>query len=368
MQVALKVVDLNSLKTDIEQKLLNNEIKALRTLKHTNIIEVYEIYQGDNQIYMVSEYCNQGDLFRYSKQKGRISEEEMVRIINQILMGLACMFSNGIIHRDLKTANILLKDGVVKIADFGFCGFLQEMSEALRYSVGSPLYMSPEAYKKNSYSPKSDLWALGMIVYELILGEQPFRGYDYDSMVKSIAVGEIYRNVDSPFLRMLLSKLFTVEVERRPEISEVLTAMKSYHPTSKINYSPSIPTMEQSFKKKPPTAAFFTGSASGNFVGSTRRSEMPTSQRTKTNPNPNHIPLQPQQFSLQIPPQGPQQPPQMYQSNNIQVSNIPINNQDFSAIYQLSTVARPQSSKPFLISFDSNLSTFSNASIRYDTV
>lgn len=76
--------------------------------------------------------------------------------------------------------------------------------------------MSPEAYKRNIYSSKSDLWALGIIIYELILGEQPFRGYDYDSMIKTIAHAEIYKNVESAFLRMLLSKLLTLELERRP--------------------------------------------------------------------------------------------------------------------------------------------------------
>lgn len=111
----------------MEQKLLNNEIKALRTLKHKNIVEVYEIYQADHLIYFVSEYCNQRDLLHYSKQKGKIQEEEMVRIVSQILAGLSHMFAHGIIHRDLKTANILLKDGNIKIGDFGFCGFSPEL-------------------------------------------------------------------------------------------------------------------------------------------------------------------------------------------------------------------------------------------------
>lgn len=117
--------------------------------------------------------------------------------------------------------------------------------------------MSPEAYKRNIYSSKSDIWALGIIIYELMIGEQPFRGYDYDSMIRTISVGEIYKNIDSAFIRMLLSRLLTVELERRPEISELLTLMRSYQPQSKINIMPTV-SMEQNFKKKSNTMTSFS--------------------------------------------------------------------------------------------------------------
>jgi serine/threonine protein kinase len=94
--------------------------------------------------------------------------------------GLNHIFSNKIVHRDLKTANILLKDGKVKIADFGFCEFAHDtLGKQFPYNVGSPLYMSPEAYNRSFYSPKSDIWALGIILCEMLIGAKPFDGMNY---------------------------------------------------------------------------------------------------------------------------------------------------------------------------------------------
>ena len=76
-------------------------------------------------------------------------------------------------HRDIKPANILLRDSVAKICDFGFCGFLQNQQQSFlaeNFSVGSPLYMSPEAYRRNHYSVKSDVWAAGITLYEMLIG------------------------------------------------------------------------------------------------------------------------------------------------------------------------------------------------------
>jgi len=90
-------------------------------------------------------------------------------VFKQIVKGLQHTHSKGVIHRDIKSANILLKKGQAKIADFGFAEFASERHGG-GYNVGSPLYMSPEAYQKSQYSEKSDCWAAGIILYEMLIG------------------------------------------------------------------------------------------------------------------------------------------------------------------------------------------------------
>jgi len=91
------------------------------------------------------------------------------------------------VHRDLKPANLLMtEDGVVKIADFGFGIKTSQLGKANRYNVGSPLYMAPESLRKNDYSFKSDIWALGVILYELLLNDTPWRAKSEKELLKRI--------------------------------------------------------------------------------------------------------------------------------------------------------------------------------------
>lgn len=115
---------------------------------------------------------------------GKILEENATHILYQLTQGLCHIHSKGYLHRDIKTANILLKDGIPKIADFGFAIQVENAQGRLPYNVGSPLYMSPEAYTKSEYSYKSDVWGLGVIFYEMLLGSQPFKGIDYKTLIR----------------------------------------------------------------------------------------------------------------------------------------------------------------------------------------
>lgn len=95
--------------------------------------------------------------------------------MRQIVDGYSEISSNRIIHRDLKPANILLKNGKIKIADFGFAMKSSESKKYSSYNVGSPIYMPPEALNDNKYSFKSDIWVIGVIIYELLTGRTPWK-------------------------------------------------------------------------------------------------------------------------------------------------------------------------------------------------
>lgn len=101
-------------------------------------------------------------------------------IITQLIKAVHHIHSKGILHRDIKTANILLRNGnQVKLADFGFAEFVGLDFAKGQYSVGSPIYMSPEAFVDSEYSVKSDSWSIGIVLYEMLLGKQPFNGISF---------------------------------------------------------------------------------------------------------------------------------------------------------------------------------------------
>lgn len=138
----------------------------LKTFKRSkNIIEVYDIYTTKNNTYIITEFCEGGDLSKLISSRKGMPEKEAVDFLRQVVSGTSEISSNRIIHRDLKPANILLKNNKVKIADFGFAMKSSESKKYSSYNVGSPIYMPPEALNDNKYSFKSDVWAIGVIFY-----------------------------------------------------------------------------------------------------------------------------------------------------------------------------------------------------------
>jgi len=116
-------------------------------------------------MYIVTELCQDGDLYRLLQKKRKLSEAEAKNYLKDIMNGAKYLHKNGIIHRDLKPANILIKQGVCKLSDFGFAKSLNEDEVVMKSIVGTPLYMSPQILKKAKYTTKSDLWSIGLIYY-----------------------------------------------------------------------------------------------------------------------------------------------------------------------------------------------------------
>lgn len=125
-------------------------------------------------MYIITEYCEDGDLYHYLEKEHRLPESKAKRYLKQIMKGSKYLHSNGIIHRDLKPANILMKDNCCKISDFGFAKSLEDENTVMKSIVGTPLYMSPQILKKSKYTAKSDLWSIGLIYYEMLHGRTPW--------------------------------------------------------------------------------------------------------------------------------------------------------------------------------------------------
>ena len=151
-----------------------NEVEILGKINNQNIIKLFKVLKTANNIYLIYELCNGGNLEQLLDKRKFIPEKEALDIFRQLLNGCQTIVDLKILHRDFKPSNILFHNGTVKIADFGFCKILSSTFDATETMVGSPIYMAPEILKGQFYNMKADIYSLGVLFYETLYGVCPF--------------------------------------------------------------------------------------------------------------------------------------------------------------------------------------------------
>ena len=186
--IAIKVIEMSTLEDKYLMESLNNEVTLMKKIKSPNVVELLDVLFTKNNVYIIQEYCNGGDLRSYlSKKKGVISELEAVNIFTDILKGFVELHKLGVIHRDLKPENILILDSTFKIGDFGFAKHVDNyQSQLLTSLVGTPLYMSPQILMSDPYTTKSDIWSLGLIYFEMLFGKTPWPAKSQYQLITNI--------------------------------------------------------------------------------------------------------------------------------------------------------------------------------------
>ena len=181
-EVAVKVLRTNYQTDPIAVARFQREARAMADLDHPHIVRITDIGEEDGQQYLAMEYVAGLDLKRYIKEHHPLSNEEAVRIMGQILLAMRLAHAKGIIHRDLKPQNILLTpDGTAKVTDFGIAVAFAETSLTQTNSMlGSVHYLSPEQARGSKATIQSDIYAMGIIFFEMLTGHIP---YDGDSAV-----------------------------------------------------------------------------------------------------------------------------------------------------------------------------------------
>lgn len=175
--VAIKILK-EELSQDAEfRRRFHAESQAVAMLSHPNIVSVYDVSHSDNLDYIVMELIDGITLKQYMEQKGQLNWREALHFATQIAKALEHAHSRGIIHRDIKPHNIMiLKDGSVKVADFGIARISSAQNTLTREALGSVHYISPEQAKGAHIDFRSDLYSLGVVMYEMLTGRPPFDG------------------------------------------------------------------------------------------------------------------------------------------------------------------------------------------------
>ncbi len=178
--VAIKVYDSDHLSAEdrkVFRSLFLKETLLARRLTHPNITQIYDAAFDDERAYIVMEYAKEGSLDRFCVPEGVLEHERIAHLLERSCDALSYANVNGVIHRDLKPANMLLgEDGEVKVADFGVAFSNLAFDKTNAMVVGSPAYMAPEQFSNQPASMKSDMYALGIVLYKMLTGALPFDG------------------------------------------------------------------------------------------------------------------------------------------------------------------------------------------------
>ena len=223
----IKQISLEGL-TDFQINQVYSEVKILSLIKSKYVVKYYESFLEDDNLNIVMEYCDNGDLNNYlneQKKKNKPLKEDLIwKIFIKITLGLTTIHKMKILHRDLKSLNIFLKkDMEIKIGDLGVAKELNQASFA-NTIIGTPYYLSPEMCEDKPYNQKSDVWALGVILYELCTFRHPFTAGNHAALILKImnANPAPILACYSSSLQKIVNCLLEKKIEKRPNCLDIL--------------------------------------------------------------------------------------------------------------------------------------------------
>jgi len=229
MLYVCKTVDLTC-RPRAEREAAKQEVGLLKRLHHPNIVEYKDSFFRGDAIIIAMQYCEGGDLSGYirdiAKRRMRIKESTIMSYLVQVLQALQYVHGERILHRDLKSSNLFLTDkgSTIKLGDFGISRVLESTAQAAMSVVGTPHYMSPEVCENRPYNHKSDIWALGCVVYELCMLKHPFAAGNLLGLVHKI-VREKFEPIPPMYsagLNHLVQRMLLKGANARPSVANLL--------------------------------------------------------------------------------------------------------------------------------------------------
>lgn len=238
---AMKIIKKDLIEVQEDEELILKEVALLRSFDHPSIIKLYEFYQDEKCFYLISEYCENGDLFNLIQNADyddKLEETQVAHMIKQILSVISYCHSNGIVIRDLRPENILIESCEIhnvknieylfyylKIIDFKSSRTFKN-SRILNKKVGNPYYIAPEVLKRH-YNEKCDIWSCGIIMYILLAGKPPYSGNTDKEVLENVEIANFeYFDIDmadrSQECVDFLKEMLNVDYKIRPSAQEAL--------------------------------------------------------------------------------------------------------------------------------------------------
>lgn len=256
--VAVKILKDEFLQNDDFKRRFRNESKAIALLSHPGIVKVSDVNFSDNIQYIVMEYIDGITLKEYIEQQGSVRWKEAVHFTVQILRALQHAHDNGIVHRDVKPQNVmLLEDGTIKVMDFGIARFARENGKTLSdKAIGSVHYISPEQAQGDNTDERTDIYAVGVILYEMLTGKVPFDG---DTPV-SIAIKQMQQEPQRPTLLKAdipigLEEIILRAMQKDPQL-RYQTAAEMLRDIDEFKHNPTV-VFEYKYFNKDGTTKYF---------------------------------------------------------------------------------------------------------------
>ena len=228
--VAIKILKSDLAQNEEFRRRFNAESQAVAQLSHPNIVSVYDVSRGGDMEYIVMELIDGITLKQYMEKRGQLNWRESLHFITQIMRGLSHAHSRGIIHRDIKPQNIMvLRDGSVKVADFGIACLADSAQTLTQEALGSVHYISPEQARGDRPDARSDIYSSGVVLYEMLTGRLPFVGESAVSVaiqhLSSIPLAPREINPDIPEqLELICMKAMAPDLEHRYQSADAMIA------------------------------------------------------------------------------------------------------------------------------------------------
>ena len=225
---ACKAIKMNTKHQKLSEQSYENELKALSTILHPNIIRVFETFVAENFTFLILELCENGDMLEYVNKNGPLKGNNLYSYLGQLLNAFEYLESNKITHNDIKPSNIFLdKLGRIKIADFGLSREVEDCNDLSCEYNGSVGFMAPEVYERKPYNPLlADLWSFGVTLYYLVEGRFPFPVKHMVGVLNFFKTGitECHLEGKDPIIQFILANTLIVNPFKRMSFKELKEA------------------------------------------------------------------------------------------------------------------------------------------------